>query len=289
MTTYGFLATNGSDQVLISSKTKNLHFLGKAAYYSTLDSVDSVGGFRRWVYRIESQSIPVPFFSVPTSDRYAITKMTNVIGYTWEIEIIRSGTSSTRPEVYVFSEINGSMKPSGVWGMQVLNEFNNSISYDSRLHPLVIRGSSQVQPPIKPQNPQPTAADFAPNYYKDNQCSLNNETGMGRFTPNNATSSTIYNTNAIKPIVNYQSVAQTLTMVDETHSWIWRFLFTSTKHIYFSHYWAFYRAAVSVQQSGAHSLINCGWVTISKNCQGDSKKTTNILGLINFYDDRSIS
>ena len=288
MTTYGFLATNGTSQVLISSKTKNLHFLGKAIYHRTIESVNSVGGLRRWAYRIESQSIPVPFFSVPTSDRYAITKMSKVTGNIWEIEIMRSGTSSTLPEVYVFSDINSAMKPSGNWGMQVFNETSGT-TYDSRLRPLVIRGSSQAQPPNKPQNPEPTSADFAPAYYKDNECSLNTETGMGRFTPNNIISSTLYNTNCTKPIVNYQSVAQTLTMVDEDHSWIWDRIIVRTRHIYYSHYWAFYRAAVSVQQSGAHSLINCGWVTISKNCQGFGTKSSQLVGILPIGTDESVT
>ena len=41
---YGFTATNTSNQILISSDTNNLHFIGKASYVSTLQSVDTYGG-----------------------------------------------------------------------------------------------------------------------------------------------------------------------------------------------------------------------------------------------------
>ena len=287
MTTYGFLATNGNSQVLISSKTKNLHFLGKATFYSTLESSDSVGGLRRWAYRIESQSVPVPFFSVPTADRYAIVRMSVVATNIWEIEIMRSGTSTSIPEVYVFSEINTAMKPSGSWGMQVLNE-TSGISYDSRLKPLVIKGSDQVIPTYKPHNPELNTSNFAVSNDHDGYCSFNNETGMGRLTPNNANSSYIYNTNCTKPIVNYQSVAQTHVQVDEDHGWTWRnILGFSTRKLYFSHYWGFFRAAVSVQQTGAHSYITCGWTILSKGCFGSNKDINGWAGVIPLGSDTS--
>jgi len=293
MTTYGFLATNGGSQVLISSKTKNLHFLGKATYYSTIESVNLVGGLRRWAYRIESQSIPVPFFSVPTADRYAITKMTNVTGNIWEIEIMRSGTSSTLPEVYVFSDINSAMKPTGNWGMQVFNETNGT-TYDSRLRPLVIRGSSQVQPPNKPHNPAltsgtDTTGSFHTGGYDHGFCTLNTASGMERMTPNYTNDSTLYNTNCTKPIVNYQSIAQTHVQCDDFHSYIWHgFLdITQTHWGYYSHYWGFFRAAVSIQQSGAHSYINCGWVNLKTGCFGDNPHNDTFAG-IGFAYDKSV-
>ena len=76
MTTYGFLATNNSGQVLISSKTKNLHFLGKATFFTTLQTKSGHGGLRSYAYRINSNATPVPFFTTPTADKFGVGKRT---------------------------------------------------------------------------------------------------------------------------------------------------------------------------------------------------------------------
>ena len=277
MTTFGFLATNGNSQVLISSKTKNLHFLGKATLYSTLQSHEGRGGIRRWAYRIDSTGTPVPFFSVPTADRYAIVRMTRVTGITWEIEVIRSGTSGSVPEVYVFTEITSQHRPTGAWGMQVLNEIDSTPAYDSRLKPLVVRGGTNVTPPYDPMTSLPTG--LSPRY-----CSTNAD---GLFVPNNYSSTVVYNTNVTKPIVCYQSVAQTMRQVDvnESSERCWGIKVFGNcigfegKKSWDSHYWTFFRAGVSAEQSGPHSYINTGWISVDYGCRNEEKESDSFIGI----------
>ena len=72
---YGFLATNNNSQVLVSSDTSNLHFIGKATYNSTLQSIDTYGGLRQWIYRFNSNInvTPLPFFTMPVEAHYGIS------------------------------------------------------------------------------------------------------------------------------------------------------------------------------------------------------------------------
>ena len=77
---FGFLATNNNNQVLVSSDTRNLHFIGKANYASVLDSFDTFGGMRRWLYRIEMplSVTPLPFITMPTDNKYGISAVRNL-------------------------------------------------------------------------------------------------------------------------------------------------------------------------------------------------------------------
>ena len=277
-TNFGFLATNGSSQVLISSKTKNLHFLGKATLYSTIESDDRWGGRRRWAFRLDCSTIPVPFFSVPTSDKYAIVRMTLVSGITWEVEILRSGTSSSIPEVYMFTEVNTQMKPVGSWGMKVLNE-TAGITYDSRLKPLIVRGNTSVIPPYDPIQSLPGKGSFDARYCRTNTTNL--------LAPDNTNSTVVYNTSVSKPIVSYQSISQTMREVSNKDQQkdcaigsIFGYCIVFAEYTYFfSGYWAFYRAGLSVVQSGAHSYLTCGWVTVNASCRAEAPKESTFLGI----------
>ena len=108
---YGFLALNDDNDVLISSDTKNLHFAGKATAPSTpLNTFTNHGGFVELVYTIvlpNRVSIPVPFFTMPDPTKFfsiAGVKGANsgTSAKTWSITILRSGGStaaSSMPEV----------------------------------------------------------------------------------------------------------------------------------------------------------------------------------------------
>jgi hypothetical protein len=113
---YGFQATNDNNQVLISSETKNLHFIQKLTgprntTVSASDpdagiiySTNINGGIRRWRYTATCANTPVPFFTMPTNDFYGILRIVNKNNSRWDIEILRSGTSPTVPELYIFSD-----------------------------------------------------------------------------------------------------------------------------------------------------------------------------------------
>jgi hypothetical protein len=89
----GFLALNNGNQVLVSSDTRNLHFIGKAALVNVKNEFYTHGGSRIFVYRISSPVPVVPFFTMPTYNFYGITAIRDIGGSTWEIEVLMSGVS----------------------------------------------------------------------------------------------------------------------------------------------------------------------------------------------------
>jgi hypothetical protein len=113
---YGFQATNDNNQVLVSSETKNLHFIQKLTGprnttvsisdpdAGILYSTNINGGIRRWRYTATCATTPVPFFTMPTNDYYGILRIVDKGNSRWDIEIFRSGTSTTVPELYIFSD-----------------------------------------------------------------------------------------------------------------------------------------------------------------------------------------
>jgi hypothetical protein len=146
----GFLATNQNGQVLISSDTRNLHFVGKAQLSRVINQFDGYGGLRHWAFSIDCNVTPVPFFTMPTSDFYAVAAVRSVSVAKWEIEIIRSGISNEPPEVYVFADPRGATyAPDSNYGLLVLRD-DGTPSFDSRYTPLVITGGTSVAPPHNP-------------------------------------------------------------------------------------------------------------------------------------------
>lgn len=147
---WGFLATNATGQVLVSSETRNLHFVGKATYDRTINQFDGYGGLRHWAFRITCNVTPVPFFTMPTEDYYAVAAVRTTGPEVWEIEVIRSGTGNSVPEVYVFADPRGiARSPDTNYGMLVLRD-DGTPSFDSRFKPLVITGGTNVAPPANP-------------------------------------------------------------------------------------------------------------------------------------------
>ena len=270
MTTYGFLATNGNNQVLISSKTKNLHFLGKAKYAYALQATNGYGGIRRFAYRINCITTPVPFFTTPTAENYAILRMTLVAADTWEIEIIKSGYSDVKPEVYVFTEANGQITPNTNFGMKVLNE-TSGVTYDSRLRPLIVKAGGSITQPYDPLTGVPPAGALDAAYCKSD--------ASVHIIPNAISTSSIGGVPAlVKPIVNYQSISQAQRQIHITHKA--KTGFVVRQHYYYdSYYWIFCRGGMSIAQSGSTLNLTSGWVGVDYSCNWTYKKESAFLGI----------
>lgn len=147
---FGFLVTNDNGQVLVSSETRNLHYIGKADLHELVGSFDGYGGFREWSFRIQCNTTPVPFFTMPTEDFYAVAGVSSIGGSLWDIRVIRSGTSAGNPEVFVFADPRGFINPpDSAYGMQVLRD-DGTASFDSRRQPLAITGGGTIKPPSNP-------------------------------------------------------------------------------------------------------------------------------------------
>jgi len=155
----GFLALNNNNKVLVSSDTRNLHFLGKAIYNATIKSFDGYGGLRQYTFRIACNVTPVPFITMPTADAYGVSAVRQVTTGIWEIEVIRSGTGDAVPEVYVFCDPRGfsSARDSG-YGMLVLAN-DGTPAFDSRLSPLLVTNGFTVTQASNPLTVSPSGLE----------------------------------------------------------------------------------------------------------------------------------
>lgn len=283
MTTWGFQATNNAGQVLVSSETRNLHFVGKATLNRVIRQFDGYGGLRHYAFRIGCEVTPVPFFSMPTDDFYGIVAVREVSSKMWEIELIRSGTSATVPEVYVFSDPRGIVGRSSNYGMLVLRN-DGTPSFDSRLNPLTVTGGMNVAPPSNPLTVGPI--NLSAKY-----CSSDPSNQMG---PNN------YNTNPFtvagnKPIFYYPSIAQaerefTFHVSEEECDGVYSYgncVGAKRSYSWNSYYWAFYRGGISMgteikfYQFRPYTvpIIKTGWVAVQFGCHWTEEKDSALFGV----------
>lgn len=270
--TWGFQATNTSGQVLVSSETRNLHFIGKARLDRIIKQFDGYGGLRHYAFRIACNVTPVPFFTMPTADFYGVASVRGVSAGVWEIEIIRSGTSANIPEVYVFADPRGTTARNTNYGMLVLRD-DGTPSFDSRLSPLVVTGGTSVAPP---SNPLATAPGSMEAKYCGSTVASSN------FRPTNFNQYSL-NPNSNKPMFFFSSVAQ--AQRDARFSASRRLCIGVSAYgncigygeeeFWNSTYWGFYRAGI--RYSGG--ILSCGWVCLEYGCNWTYEQGSQFLGI----------
>lgn len=249
----GFFAQNGAGQVLVSDRTKNLHFLGKATQTSVVSNAFGGGRFI-WVFQITSVRPPVPFFTAH-SNMCAITSIKQ-LGANWEITIIRAGTDPTPPEVYVFTDPIGWV-PTETHGMIVRNELGE-VTFDSRFKPLSINWSSVAIAPARPFSNGIGAVGS------------NLSTAMGQQTYSNGMSEQFRPKNTLvvgsapvvtKPLLSFSALMQSEAeagFADELTSG-GKCSSDRTTTYYRTLIWGFYRSGVSY----ASGNVNSGWLMVS--------------------------
>jgi hypothetical protein len=266
----GFIALNNANQVLVSSDTRNLHFVQKiSGPDEVVYSSDNYGGMRRWRYRASCSVTPLPFITFPTSDYYAVSRITNQGGSQWDIEVIRSGASSSTPEMYIFSDPRASTATDS-HGMIVYRD-DGSPSFDSRLRPLAITGGFAV---THPSNPKPSFPYGLSARYCESDAG-------GVFAPDQFNSYTLANQPA-KPMFFFASLAQaeregTYSESDEDCLGFSKFGLCITRTVYnwSSTYWAFYRGGISF--SG--STLNAGWIVVQFGCNYRYSQDDSLIGI----------
>lgn len=270
---HGFVALNDSNQVLVSSDTRNLHFIQKLTSPTIDNASDYYGGVRRFRYRATCSVTPVPFFTCPTADFYGITGVRNVGGDQWDIEMLRSGTSETYPEMYIFADPRGKTSTEN-YGMLVYRD-DGTPSFDSRLRPLSVAGGIAVS---HPYNPRP---NFPYGLSSDNCGSMGGASG-GFFAP------TEYNTYSItitpsKPMYSYASLAQAERQASFSRSESDCIGFDAyggcigygTSKNWNSTYWCFYRGGIQPQGNS----ILAGWIACYYGCNWTYSKDTSLAGI----------
>lgn len=274
---WGFEATNTSGQVLVSSETRNLHFVGKAQLNRSIKTTNGYGGVRHYAYRIDCQVIPMPFFSMPSYDFFGVVAVREVSVYadrkTWEIELVRSGTSDLVPEVYVFCDPRGiTTAPQTNYGMQVMRD-DGTLSFDSRYRPLTVVAGASAYPPSNPLT-------VSPPTLSGKYCQSDTSDYLGA---NNHNTFTLDVSAARKPIYFYPSIAQAQREFafheseDECDGFgaYGGCLGFSRAYDWYSYYWAFYRGAI--RQGGDY--LHTGWVAVEWGCNWTYQKKSEFIGI----------
>lgn len=267
---YGFLAINQNNEVLISSDTRNLHLVAKLASPTVSGSSTYYGGYVELTYTVDCSVTPVPFFTMPTGDYYGIAGIKNTVGTTWEIRIIRSGTSTTYPEVYVFADPRA-VASTEKYGMQVFRD-DGTVSFDSRRRPLAVSGGTAV---VHTNNPRATIPSLSAI-----QCSSGSDTGA--FTPDSESSAYGIGSVPYKPMFHYSSLAQaerqaSFYFEDEDCTGVSYGVCIGYETVdeYWSHYWAFYRGGI--RRSG--SSVYAGWIVVNGGCWWTTYSDSDFIGI----------
>lgn len=268
---WGFTATNKSGQVLASSETRNLHFIGQATFHAQVRYINAYGGIRRWTFRIACNAVPMPFFTMPTQDYYAVSAVREISPGSWEIEVIRSGYSDLIPEVFVFADPRGVTRgPDTNYGVRIMRD-DGTPSFDSRLSPLTVTGGLAVVPPSNPR-----AA--GPGYLNPDYCSTDASPSLAPDTKNIYSLPALYGT----AMMFYPSIAQAQRQFEVTRSWqectgVEYGVCIGYSEVYrtWSVYWAFYRSGI--KRIGTE--LHCGWIAVEYGCNWYYKKGSSFLGI----------
>jgi len=272
---YGFLALNDANQVLVSSDTRNLHFVQKiSSATELLFQTDNYGGVRRWRYRASCSVTPVPFITFPTTDYYAVSRVTNQGSGQWDIEVIRSGTSSGSPEMYIFADPRASTA-SDAYGMLIYRD-DATPSFDSRLRPLAVTGGLSVS---HPSNPRPSF----PYGLEPRTCGTGEATSGGIFAPTEYNSYTLSGQPA-KPMFSFASLAQaqreaTYTASEEECDGfdVYGNCVGAYRYYYWqSTYWCFYRGGIRFDGS---TSLRAGWIPVSFGCNYYKTENGSFVGI----------
>jgi hypothetical protein len=295
ITNPGFSAVNGSNEVLVSGLTDTLHFLTKAnnAYNGPINVSNMYGGRRTYEFNfwMVDGFMPVPFFSMPVTGFYGITRMwqaqrypaQTINGYAyparslWAVELVVGGVSSSQnfnPEVYIFAPA-GAFKvwygSSEQYGMQVFKD-DGSIAFDSRLKPLMVLDTVSLTHPSTPVssiggveakycNSANSASVFAPDRYNV----------AGTMAPA-----------VTKAIYSYHSMPQAEQRKSNSasHQECTGFEYGgcvgyATTDQWSSTYWCFFRGGV---KRAAVNSIHAGWVPYSWGCKQTHNSSDSFIG-----------
>lgn len=266
----GFLTVNGNNQVLISSDTKNLHYVGQ--YIDPTNYIKNetgYGGINIVNYRVYCLTVPVPFFTMPdTSCYYAIGRINQVSSGVWNIEVVKSGSNANYPVLYIFSEPAGATS-SGTHGLIVYRD-DNSTAFDSRLSPLAITHSFNVSHPFLPRSAIPYGT------LEPQTCNAESGAQPNSFIPTNYNTFYLGSALPAEPMFFYASLAQSCIDTSAYHNETFDLFFYKEYEEWWSTYWAFYRGAVKINSS---TSILVGWLGINHGCNWRYSRSNSILGV----------
>ena len=273
---FGFLAVNNNNQVLVSSDTRNLHFVQKlSSPAETIYASNYFGGMRKWRYRAYLNAIPMPFFTMPTGDFYGVSRVSNPADGVWDIEVIRSGTSSSVPELYIFADPRATSS-ADTFGLVVYRD-DGTPAFDSRLKPLVVTGGLSVNHSGNPRSsfPYGLSSDY---------CGSSEDARGGIFAPDTYNTYGLDTSSNAKPMAFFGSLAQAereayYSRSEDDCLGIGAYggcIGYGTDYFWSSLYWAFYRGGISLPN---RSQLNAGWIVSNFGCNWHYDKDNSLIGI----------
>ena len=168
---YGFLAVNNSNKILITDTMENLHFAGKPTLQGNDSASENYGSFPEYgevsgeatsfddldgriifTYTFTHSGTPIVFIKPTDYSRWHAVLTQSVSGTTWTIKVIASGTSTSNPPIlYCFVNAENSTGSTEDYGM-IVYQSNGNRAFDSRYSPLAVTGGGTITPPSDPTN-----------------------------------------------------------------------------------------------------------------------------------------
>lgn len=262
-----FIARNSAQQIIISSETNSLHYVGKATNIS--NTASSYSNTYICTFRITSSKVPIPFFTMPAGYTYAVSALRNVGINTWDIDIMKTGATSGMPEVYIFTDPGAVVPSSEPNGLIVYKDDGVGVSFDSRREPLVITNGTTISYPYTPRSP--LSIPQGAGYWHDN-CGARYYT-EGYFTPNQENT---YSIGALptKPMYLVTSLAQATQTARSQRIQVDDYWIYKETRVWISSYWSFYRGGIRV--SG--NTLYASWMEAFSSCNPFYQLTKAFLG-----------
>ena len=161
---HGLLVTNTAGQVIVSNYTENFHFGGLASFidydgpsYTDFPTYggpyDALDGRVVFNYVFDAPTEPLVFIKPSDLNAFCGLIRKYNVGNSWYMEVMVTGTSTTPPTLYCFTNPEGIVgSPAENHGLIVYKGNGIDRTFDSRYLPLAIIDGGVHVPPEDPTN-----------------------------------------------------------------------------------------------------------------------------------------
>jgi hypothetical protein len=206
------------------------------------------------------------------------TRVTNISGTQWEIELLASTTDvSVVPVVYIFTEYESTMERKGSYGMLVKSN-DNGVSYDTRLNPLAILATRDVIPPTNPYGRADSTIVSALSAVLSDQ-TISSPPGLsnGELKPDNSLNYLVSSTLPASPVYFYMSIAQTYkrfqTYKNRSYSYGYILYSNQVTLHYYAYYQTFCRTGIAPSINSNSLYVSVGWTVVDTALGGPTEGT----------------
>jgi hypothetical protein len=285
---YGFLAVNNNNKILITDTMENLHFAGKPTLQGNDSASENYGSFPEYgdsdnfddtqagafsdafdeldgriifTYTFTHSGTPIVFVKPTDYSRWHAVLTQSVSGTTWTIKVIVSGTSTSNPPIlYCFVNAENSTGNTEDYGM-IVYQSNGNRAFDSRYSPLAVTGGGTITPPADPTDssgtPTQTGAHNSSSIHGWNYATLDHDFRSTTRYNSQAISGTYTNLMFSAPSIA-QAVYERVMLGYKLSRGGYPF-FNSQHHYSTAIWWVFYRNTFRIRNGN----FDAGWTNLS--------------------------